>query len=527
MNSKSTKLSAGKIATGIKNGDFCVTEVVDEHINRIEELNPKLNAVIWPLYDEAKAKAKKADEFLSNADTQNLPPLFGVPMTVKDQFFVKGTPVSCGLINRSKQIINKEGTLISRLRQSGAIILGKTNLPQLLISHECEHAHYGRANNPWNVNRTPGGSSGGEGAIIAAGGSPLGLGGDMGGSIRIPSHFCGIHGLKPTGGRFTNDDSPLTEGHVADLAGFEGFIVQPGPMARTVDDLKLAMDCMLSSPVHPPLTAPVPWENKPLQNVKGLKVGIYQNDNFFTPSPAIRRVVDEAGKALENLKVEVVPFEIPDMTYAIRLYLSLLCADGGQWIKDSLQGDKPISDVKNIMQAGATPAWAKKILSPLLGSLGQEYASSMLKCSGKCSAAHYWNLTNQRTKYRIKFVEAMASKNIDILICPPHGLPAPQHGSNKNGVEPISASYPAIFNLLDLPAGVVAASRVRENEQCNRKPSKDKVIQDAIKIETGSKGLPVGVQVVGKHWREDQVLAVMKALETHFKTQEGYPVGKI
>ncbi|MCP4600183.1 MAG: hypothetical protein GY847_06550 [Proteobacteria bacterium] len=517
-------LPACQIARLIRIGEVSVSDVTKQHISRIEEVNGRLNAVIWPLFEQALARAEEADHQLARNKDDELGLLFGVPMTIKDQFFVRGTPVTCGLAHRAERSYDKEGSLVTRLRAQGAIILGKTNVPQLLVSHECHHAKFGEGKNPWNDQRTPGGSSGGEGAIIAAGGSALGLGGDMGGSIRIPSHFCGICGLKPTGTRFPNDDSPLAEGIVGDLLGFEGFIVQPGPMARTVDDLKLVMDALLEKPLTmSEMAPPVQWSSGQLNGVEQLTIGFFEDDGFFSPSSSIRRVVREAAGALEAIGAEVVSFQVPEVVYAMNLYMSLLCADGGRWIKQSLNGEPPINDVRSIMQAGVLPKAFRKLLASIMGAFGQKHAQKMLASSGSCSAADYWKLTAERTLHRARFREALDKKNIDILICPPHGLPAPYLGSNANGVEPVAASYAAIFNLLDMPAGVVAAGTVRKGEESDRSESKDRVEKDAAEIEKGSVGMPVGVQVVGRHWREHQVLSVMKSLETHFRAQPDFP----
>ncbi|MFO8073043.1 MAG: amidase family protein [Polyangia bacterium] len=523
---KIAEMGAGEIAAAIREGEATAVGVVEALIARIEALNDRLNAVIVPLFESARREAREADSRRAGGASEELPPLFGVPVTIKDQFFVSGTPVSCGLAHRSDEVFDQQGTLVTRLRENGAIILGKTNVPQLLISHECRHARYGPAKNPFDEGRTPGGSSGGEAAIIAAGGSPLGLGGDMGGSVRIPSHFCGVSGLKPTGGRLPNDDSPFFEGHVGDLVGFEGIIVQPGPLARRVDDLKLAMDCFAGEPLpQRSLTPPVPWRTGPISEVDGIRVGTYVDDGYFTPCPAIRRVVARAALALEENGNPVAGFSVPDPAYAARLYVSLLVSDGGAWIREALDGERPIGDVEAILRVGGAPLWLRRMLAGLMRATGQEYAARALSASGRCSAREYWRLTAERTRYRMRFVDEMDRAGVDVLVCPPHPLPAFRLDGNRNGVETATALYAALFNLVGLPAGVVAAGRVGAEEESDRPASRDRVIRDAIAMERGSAGMPVGVQVVGRHWREDQVLAVMRYLEERFAAEEDYPVG--
>ncbi len=194
--------------------------------------------MVVSLFDRALDEADAADAARSRGEP--LGPLHGVPVTIKEQFLVADTPTTVGLPSRASHRAAGDGPLVRRLRQAGAIVLGKTNVSQMLIYHESDNPVYGRTNNPWDPERTPGGSSGGEAAIVAAGGSPLGLGGDFGGSIRVPAHFSGVHGLRPTAGRLTVLDTP---GGIFP-AGQEAIIPQPGPMARTVEDLALAMQVL-------------------------------------------------------------------------------------------------------------------------------------------------------------------------------------------------------------------------------------------------------------------------------------------
>ena len=188
--------SAQELARLIASGEISAREVVDAHIERIEAINPKLNAVVVERFDAARREAASVDG--KRAVRDKLPPLAGVPITVKECLDLAGTPSTFGITSRANTIASADEQHVARLRAAGAIVLGKTNDSQLLITIECDNPVYGRSNNPWNPDRTCGGSSGGEGAIIAAGGSALGLGTDIGGSSRYPAAFCGIIGFKPT-----------------------------------------------------------------------------------------------------------------------------------------------------------------------------------------------------------------------------------------------------------------------------------------------------------------------------------------
>ena len=510
-------LSATEIAKQIKAGTLSASEVVEAHIQRIEQVNPRLNAVVVPLFDQARQQAKAADAAQHRGEP--LGQLHGVPVTIKEVLLVKGTPTTYGLPNQSTHKAEKDGPLVSRLRQAGAIILGKTNVSQLAIYIESDNPLYGRTNNPWNLDRSPGGSSGGEAAIIAAGGSPLGLGADFGGSIREPAHFCGIQGLKPTSGRFTMQDTRY------DLfaIGQEGILAQCGPMARTVSDLVLAMS-ILAAPGLDAIDAAVPpvsWRDPARVAVKDLRVAFYTDDGYFPAAPALRRAVREAADALRNRGAQVEEWSPPDVAEAVRLFFGLSTADGGVLYKRALRQDKVAPQIADLIRIGSLPRPLRHTIANLLKFSGQSRLPAVLHSIGSRSALEYWDLVEARTNYRQKFIQAMDAGRYDVILCPPTSLPAVLHGSTSN--LPDFDSYARLFNLLGMPAGVIAATRVRTDEESDRAASRDIVESTACAVETGSAGLPVGVQVAGRHWREDVVLSVMSALEEHFSVLADYP----
>ncbi|WP_165422923.1 amidase [Ktedonosporobacter rubrisoli] len=300
-----TSLSASELARRIAAGRLSSQEVVEAHIRRIEAVNPRLNAIVVSLFAQARASASRADQLREQGTL--LGPLHGVPITLKEQFLVSGTPATVGLMSH-RSSIEQEGPLVQRLRQAGAIILGKTNVSQLLLSlsGSCENPVYGRTNNPWDLARSPGGSSGGEAAIIAAGGSPLGLGGDNGGSIRIPAHFCGLYSLLPTARRLTNlDTAPYAE-----VAGQEAAIAQPCPIARSTQDLRLAMSILAAPGLNAldPAVPPVPWPDPSAVSLAGLRIGMYSDNGVFSVAPAVRRAVEEAAQILRARGAIVEPW---------------------------------------------------------------------------------------------------------------------------------------------------------------------------------------------------------------------------
>jgi fatty acid amide hydrolase len=240
-----TGMGAAEIARRIAVGDLSCRQVVEAHIRRIEAVNPPLGALAVPLFDRARDEALAAD--VARDRGVPLGPLHGVPLTVKEFFAAAGTATTLGIPGWARRVASADSPLVARLRRAGAILLSKSNVPQLGLMIETDNPLYGRTNNPWNPSRSVGGSTGGEAALIAAGGSPLGLGSDGGGSIRQPCHCCGIHGLKPTGGRLT----------IVGLTGpahypdFPREWVQPGPMARRVEDLALAMAVLVAPGPEP------------------------------------------------------------------------------------------------------------------------------------------------------------------------------------------------------------------------------------------------------------------------------------
>lgn len=513
-----THLTATEIAQKIKAKELLTRDVVEAHIRRIEEVNSSINAVVIPLFEQARKDAEAADA--AQRRGQSLGLLHGVPITIKEQFLVKGTATSFGILHQKNHLSSEDGPLVKRLRNAGAIVLGKTNTSQLLMYIESDNPVYGRTNNPWNLERTCGGSSGGEAAIIAAGGSPLGLGADLGGSIREPAHFCGIHGFKPTSWRLTNFDTRAA----IFPGGQEVIIQQPGPMARSVSDLVLAMNVLTTPGEGERMDISIPpvrWRNASDVEVSALRIAVYSDDGYFKASPAIRRVVEEAADALHAAGAQVELWDPPDVSQAIRLYFSILTADGANSIRRALGQEKEMPQISGILQGTGLSRPMRNFVATVMQAFGQKRLASILRVVGACSAEDFWKLIEERNLYRTRFIQALDAGRFDAIICPPTSLPAVLHGSTSNLLD--FDCYARLYNLLGMPAGVVAAGRVQVGEESDRQPSNDKTEKTALQVEKGSAGLPVGVQVVARHWREDIALAVMGVLESYFKTHADYP----
>ncbi len=513
-----TSMSATELVERVKSGDLSAVEVTEAYIRRIEEVNPKLNAVVIPLFEEARATAAELDQKRARGEPLGL--LHGVPVTIKEQYRVAGTQTTLGAVNKIGNVYHEEGPLVTKLRKEGAVILGKTNIIQTLANFESDNRVYGRSNNPWNLERSPGGSSGGEGAIVAAGGSALGLAGDYGGSTRIPAHFCGVQGLKPTTGRLSNADFP------PDLftGGQETVVPQPGPIARTVADLTLAMEVFVETSFGTTvdLVPPVPWRDPARVDISELRVGYYTDNGYFPAAPAMRRAVKEAAAALQDLGATVAPYEPPNIAEAVRIFLGVVSSDGGRDLKRLLGKEKPIPQMRNMLKGLSTPRPILRTLAKMMRSKGEKYTAFLMESVGGISAAEFFDLTEARMLLRHQFVQSLEKGGFDVILCPPFPVPAVTHGTCGDLFPAMSYTVP--YNVIGAPAGVVAATRVRPGEESDRPVGKDPAEAVAREIERNSAGLPVGVQVVARHWREDIVLAVMGALEQHFRNTPDYPL---
>ncbi|HEY1786477.1 MAG TPA: amidase family protein [Pirellulales bacterium] len=508
-------LGAAEIASRVAAGSTSAAEITAAHIERIEKVNDRLNAVVVKCFDRARREADEIDRRRSRGEP--LGPMAGVPVTIKECFEVAGTPATLGLKRFRHELSPTDSPLVRRLTTAGAIVLGKTNVPQLMVLHETDNPLYGRTNNPWNLDRSPGGSSGGEAAIVAAGGSVVGLGSDLGGSIRQPAHSVGICGLLSTQGRIE------MTGRRGNFYGLESISLQPGPMARTVDDVEIAWRALIdpAAASYDPRIAPVGAGEAGAIEMNRLRIGIVIDDGFFPATPAARRAVEEAGRALAAAGAEVQPLELPDVPEAIRLYFHLITADGAANLARTLGSDRPDWRIRRLLRLGRMRRPVRRMVVSLLRAAGHRRLAELIAASGATSTDTYWQRTSERSETIRRFTRALDAARIDAIVLPPHALPALRHGSAID-LNP-AASYAFLPNLLGMPAGVVPATRVRAGEETDRPVTRDLTDRAARNVELGSAGLPIGVQVVARHWREDVVLAVMRVLESHFRSQTDFP----
>jgi Asp-tRNA(Asn)/Glu-tRNA(Gln) amidotransferase A subunit family amidase len=453
-------LPAIAMARQIRDKEISPVEIADAHLSKIERLNPKLNAFVHVDGDRVRQQAREAEMAVMSGEV--LGPLHGVPVSIKSSVYVAGLRCESGSRLRSGFVPDQDAPLVTRLRNAGATILGVTNTPELLMAWETDNSLHGRTNSPWDLARTPGGSSGGEAAAIAAGMSAGGVGGDGGGSIRVPAHFSGICGLKPTPGRIP------TTGHFPAAGGPFAMIGVVGPMARNVGDLTVLFEVMQGADYGDPYSAAVPVRRPDENEIKKLRVGYFEDDGRTPVTPEIRTGVRKAAEALGRAGFVVEPFRPQGLEEARTLWKTFFVAAGGMMILPMFRHRE--SD-----------------LSPILKQFLQWSAAEP-----PLTAETLLDAWIRRDALRAEFLAQMEQH--PILLCPPAAIPAFRHGERSWQVEGKTVqyldawSYTEWFNLLGNPAAVVPVGHSPE-------------------------GLPIGVQIVGRPWHDEQVLAVAEVVE--------------
>lgn len=492
-------LGARQMAQGIARGDFGALELLEAHIQQLEAVNTRLNAVTARRFDAARAEARAIDQ--RRARGEALPPLAGVPISVKDSVDLTGTASTFGLPWRRDELAPTDDPHVARLRAAGAIPFAKSNVAQLLLYIESDNPLFGRTLNPFDAERTPGGSSGGEAALIASHASPLGLGSDIGGSIRVPAHFCGVAGFKPTQGRCPD------LGRYSVPLGQTGIPSQLGPLARRVEDLHLALSLMQAGPGQgvPALLSPTS------EDVSRLRIGWFDDDGLFPAAPAIRRAVREAAQTLAAAGASVVPAPALPWGELYGLAFELMSADGGAGLRAALRSDARHPSVQTLLLLSSLPPPLRALLRGLLKGLGQPTLAHFLDHSGFTQVRQHWPRLERLADLRRRCDALLEAAGVDMLLGPPCSLPAVRHGASRDlGV---AGSYAMAVNVLGWPAGCLPWTQVRPDEESDRRPGSDLAFKLAAKTEAGSAGLPVGVQLIGRPWQDHRVLAAMQALQ--------------
>lgn len=503
--------------------DVSAQEVLRSFIERRNEVDGKINAVIATFDEEAMAEAAKWDNphrtTPSSANT-----LQGLPVSIKESIDMRGKESTLGMRARRGSRAPEDAVVVQEIRRVGGVPFCKTNVPQTLLSPmETVNFIWGQTNNPWRLTHATGASSGGEGAALASGQSVLGIGTDVGGSIRFPAHFCGICGLKPTLHRWSNMGSGTA------YPGQQTVRAQIGPMARNVSDLTLLAGAL--DPVHmaksdpdvPPIPFEVaPWSAEDGPDLAGVRIGFFEDDGLFTPSLTAKRALRHAVNALERRGAEVIPVRANHTEELVFLMIRALSADGAHTIDRQLSGEEVIKPLKLMRTAARLPTPARLALALTLRAQGEPRTAKLVQSLGEKPVHKLWKLNAERARHRQEELRRWNEQGITALICPAHIVCAAPHGMADDFT--LAFSYAARFNVLDLPAGVVPVTRVRSNETQGRMEVEDKFDRTAYQIERRGVGMPMGVQVAARPYEEHRVLQIMSAIEAELKTDPEYPV---
>ena len=454
--------SATELATQIRQRTVSPVEVVQAHLERIQQLNPKLNAIVI-LAEDALDRAGEAEAAVMRGD--DLGQLHGVPYTLKDCIETAGLPMTLGSRLFQGYISQQDAEVFTRLKGAGGILLGKTNMPEFALWWETDNEVFGQTNNPWNPERTAGGSSGGETAAIAAGLSPLGLGTDLGGSIRAPSSLCGVAGIKPTLGRI-----PYTGIQPQTLLR----AIHVGPIARTVRDLTLAMSVLAGPDQADLYTPPVPLPDylgldAPLPRIR---VG-WSATAGAAVDPEVQQVVAHAAEALVELGLDVEPVEIPALENndAGAISATIFVAEARRYAAPTVAG----------RESELTPLFKARYLDSPHSTLDE-----------------YLEAIEQWEALRLKVKEHFT--RYDIFLCPTVPMPPFPHGQREFHIA--GQTQPGRHTLrLTLPWDLTGSPAI------------------SVPFGWSSEGLPIGVQLVGRHFEELTVLRAAHALEGSFKEQ--------
>ena len=345
-----TERSALDLARAIRTGETTSREVVEAHIERLERTHERINAIVVDRYDAARADADLADEAVRAAtDPDALPPFHGVPCTIKESIAMAGMPNCAGLVSRSAWRATENAPTVQRMIDAGAIPLGVTNTPELCLWIETENRQYGRTHNAYDKSRTAGGSSGGEGAVVGSGGSPLGLGADIGGSIRIPALFNGVFGLKPSPGLVPSTGQfPVTETEVA------AMMLTIGPITRRAEDLMPMLRVIAGPDGIDPYAREMPIGDPADVSIAGLKVLMSEGTSYIKVSRELRAARLRAAEALEAAGATIVSTPLKSMKRALELYLAVLKLEAGVSVRDLIvaEGSEHVTLRKGLARKG-------------------------------------------------------------------------------------------------------------------------------------------------------------------------------
>ena len=437
-----------------------IAKLAEAHIAQIERLNPRLNAFADFDADRVRAQAAQMD-----ASREPRGPLFGLPVTVKSSIATAGYKCEIGSLLNKGDIPREDAVVVARLRAAGALILGTTNCPEFLMAYETDNLLHGRTSNPWDLDRTPGGSSGGESAAIAAGMSAAGLGSDSGGSVRVPAHFTGICSLKPTPGRIPG------AGHMPPNVGPFSTLGAIGPMARNIDDIWLLFRTLAGQDPNDPISPPMAWRMPNIEDLRRHTIGFFEDDGLASVTAETRAAVQSAAQALREAGFRVEPCRPQTLERLRKLWWKFFVQCGAMFYEPAIRGKR-------------------NQLSPIFVEFLQ-IAESL----PPLSATELLNAWAELDLLRTKTLEELSA--YPVLLCPVASLPAWRHGERKWTIDGQTVEYlDAVrhtqwFNTLSAPAAVIPVGRSPE-------------------------GLPIGVQIVARPFEDETALGVAAIIDEAF-----------
>jgi Asp-tRNA(Asn)/Glu-tRNA(Gln) amidotransferase A subunit family amidase len=442
-------LSATHMVDLIRRGQLSPVDLVQAHLSRIDRLNPQLNAFVTAA-PNVKEKAREAEAAVIRGD--HLGVLHGLPITVKDTIETAGIRSTSGSRMRADYVPSVDAAAVARLKAAGAIVLGKTNAAEMAMDYNADNPVFGRTSNPYKLSYTPGGSSGGEAAAIAVGMSCAGLGSDLAGSIRIPAHFCGIAGFKPSTGTVPG------EGQFPPSIGPYSLGAVIGPMARTVEDLELLFSALtqnMRASVRP-------------EDLKGTRIAFYTDDGVAPVTEETRKAVKAAAAALASAGLSVEELRPPAIEQGYDLWLKLFSRASVVQLRDVYAGNEG--------EGGSFVRWRLSSADDSPPQSLDEYIKAWM----------------ERDRLRERLLTWM--RDVPLLIAPVGSTNAFEHDTLKVNVDGSSLgvfrafSYCQTFNVFDLPVVCVPAG-------------------------SSGDGLPIGVQIVGRPNGEDTVFAAARIVE--------------
>ncbi|XP_075704413.1 fatty-acid amide hydrolase 1-like [Rhinoderma darwinii] len=446
-------------------------------------------------------------------------PLYGVPVSIKEHVGYQGHPSTCGLVQYLDVLEKEDSVIIRVLKKQGAIVFTKTNVPQSLFCYETSNPIYGLTLNPHNKAKAAAGSSGGEGALIGSGGSILGIGSDLGGSVRLPASFCGIAGFKPTPNRLRSSShrsvtatiSSYGARRVNDELRYWTPPITADGFSRNKDGVTWAVVSQL--PVFP--KPPLPCVLQTFSSVTPLRIGYYQEDGFFQPNPSMRRVLLETKQLLEEAGHQLIPFNPPRVDNMLAISFKLMLGDGGRILADKFENNVVDPNLEDCLLLLRMPSAVKRLLALILRPVFPRISRTINSACGARSVKDHWAHHIELEDYRTEFISEWRQLSLDVVLCPMLG---PAFNTGYAGRLLAAISYTMLYSLLNFPAGVVPVGSVTAEDEEELKHYRgysndpwDKLFKKAVE---GGVGLPLSVQCAALPYQDELCLRLMKEIET-------------